>query len=109
MERKTMKRYLFDLVTPSPNHVLFQSLAEYVLTLPSSLRLGAPHPEQICIDLLRRGAKANLKVEVFNAIGKDSYGTPRDFYRTPQEEFKMIKETLFPKVGEEKISCLIPR
>ena len=37
MERKTMKRYLFDLVTL--NHVLFQSLAEYVLTLPSSLRL----------------------------------------------------------------------
>ena len=103
MGRKTMKRYLFDLLTP--NYVLFQSLAEYVLALPSSLKLGAPHPEQICIDLLRRGVKAKLKVEVFNSIGKDSYRTSElaeDFYRTPQEKFKIMKETWFPDVGKEE-------
>ena len=107
MGRKTMKRCLFDLLTP--NYVLFQSLAEYVLALPSSLKLGAPHPEQICIDLLRRGEKAKLKVEVFNSIGKDSHRKPEDFYRTPQEIFKIMKKTWFPDVGKEELSCLIPK
>ena len=60
-----------------------------MLTLPSSVRLGTPHPEQICVELLTQRGKAKMKVEVFKT-----------------DKFEVIKDTPFSKVGEEYISCL---
>ena len=68
-----------------------------MLTLPSSVRLGAPDPEQICIELLRQGGKAKMKAEVFKRRVQRGVLTG---------EFELIKDTPFSQVGEEYISCL---
>ena len=69
--------------------------------LPSSVRLGAPYPEQICVELLRQRRKAYMKVEVFSPIDK---GHAQRGVQT--DKFELIKDTPFSKVGEEFISCL---
>ena len=77
--------------------LLCQSSEEYLLTMPSSLRLGAPYPEHVCVELLRKRAKATMKVEVFKRKeGKYS----SDAAQSP-DEFEMIKETSFSKVGKQ--------
>ena len=58
-----------------------------MITIPSSVKLGAPHPEQICVELLRQRGKAKMKVEVFK--------------RFETGKFEMIKDTPFSKVGEK--------
>ena len=68
---------------------------EYILTLPSSLRLGAPYPEHVCIELLRKRAKASMKVEVF----KRKEGKHSSQAAQSPDEFEMIKETSFLKAG----------
>ena len=64
------------------------------------MRLGAPHPEQICVELLRQRGKAKIKAELFKRRVKRGVQT---------DEFELIKETTFSKVGEEYISCLNSR
>ena len=68
-----------------------------MLTLPSSVRLGSPHPDHICVELLRQRAKAKMKVEVFKRLVQGGVQT---------DEFELIKDTPFSQVGEEYISCL---
>ena len=48
-----------------PVLVLQAQTPEYLLTLPSNLRMDDPHPELICLELFRKGADADLEVEVF--------------------------------------------
>ena len=69
-----------------------------MLTLPSSLRLGSPHSERVCVELLRNRSEAKMKVEVF----KRNKG-PRVAAQSAQslEEFEIVKDTSFSKVGEQ--------
>ena len=71
-----------------------------MLTLPSSLRLGAPHSERVCVELLRKRAKAKMKVEVFKRNDGPNTVLPSVAAQS-LEEFEIVKETSFSKVGEQ--------
>ena len=62
-----------------------------MLTLPSSMKLGTmkPHPEQICVQLLRENASARMKVEVFKEEEK--------YYNM----FETLMAPISSKVGEK--------
>ena len=80
-----------------------------MLTLPSSLRLGAPHLERVCVELLRKRAKAKMKVEVFKR--NDVPNIAQHWRVAPQsaqspEEFEIVKDTSFSKVGERS-KCFV--
>ena len=68
------------------------------------MRLGAPHPEQICVELLRHRGKAQMKVEVFKR--QDKKYTDKFAMTKHTGKLEMIKDSPFSKVGEEYVSCL---
>ena len=84
---KTIKKVLFIQMFSVPL-VLPQGLADYILTLPSLLKLGSPYQEKMCFKLLKRGSNANVKVEVFKRETQDS-----------DQEFEIIHRESFPNVG----------
>ena len=91
---KTIKKVLFIQMFSVPLF-LPQGVADYILTLPSLLKLGSPYQEKMCLKLLKRGSNANVKVEVFKRETQDS-----------DQEFEIIHRESFPNVGAYYIFLL---